>query len=53
VQSLTPPVNDHLMELLMMIDVPRDRVEEIEEIVKRHHPEAGLEGVEPNIPEFP
>jgi hypothetical protein len=40
-------------ELLMMIDVPRDRVEEIEALVKRHHPEAELEGLEPNIPEFP
>lgn len=40
-------------QLLMMIDVPRDRVEEIESVVRRHHPEADLEGVEPNIPEFP
>lgn len=40
-------------ELLMMIDVPRDRIEEIEELVTRHHPEAELEGVDPNIPLFP
>ena len=40
-------------ELLMMIDVPRTRVEEIESLVTRHHPEAALEGVEPNIPLFP
>jgi hypothetical protein len=40
-------------ELLLMIDVPRDRVEEIEAIITRHHPEAELEGLEPNIPEFP
>jgi hypothetical protein len=40
-------------ELLLMIDVPRGRVEEIEEIVKRHHPEADLQGVEPDIPAFP
>jgi hypothetical protein len=40
-------------ELLMMIDVPRDRVDDIEALVKRHHPEAELEGLEPNIPEFP
>jgi hypothetical protein len=40
-------------ELLMMIDVPRDRVEEIEALIARHHPEAELEGLEPNIPEFP
>jgi len=40
-------------ELLMMIDVPRERVEEIEAVITRHHPEAELEGLEPNIPEFP
>jgi len=40
-------------ELLLMIDVPRTRVEEVEAVVRRHHPEAELEGLEPNIPEFP
>jgi hypothetical protein len=40
-------------ELLMMIDVPPARVEEIEALVKRHHPESDLEGIEPNIPMFP
>lgn len=40
-------------DLLMLIDVPRDRVEEIEAMVMLHHPEAELEGLEPNIPEFP
>lgn len=40
-------------ELLLMLDVPHGRVEEIEALVKRHHPEAELEGLEPNIPEFP
>lgn len=40
-------------ELLIMIDVPRGRVDEIEDIVKRHHPEADLQGVEPDIPAFP
>ena len=40
-------------ELLMMIDVPRTRVDETEAVVRRHHPEAELEGLEPNIPEFP
>jgi len=40
-------------ELLVMIDVPHARVEEIEAIVARHHPDAELGGLEPNIPEFP
>jgi hypothetical protein len=40
-------------ELLMMVDVPKDRVEEIDELVKKHHPEAELEGTEPTVPPFP
>jgi hypothetical protein len=40
-------------ELLVMVDVPKDRVEKIEELVKKHHPEAECEGVEPFMPPFP
>ena len=40
-------------QLLPMVDVHRDRVEEVEALVMRHHPEAELEGVDPNIPIFP
>ena len=40
-------------QLLMMIDVPRDRVEATEALVRRQHPEAELEGMEPNMPLFP
>jgi hypothetical protein len=40
-------------ELLMMVDVPRARIEEVEAVVLRHHPEADLEGIEPNMPLFP
>ncbi len=40
-------------QLLLMVDVPRSRVEEIEERLQALHPEAHLEGVEPNIPAFP
>lgn len=39
--------------LLMMIDVPVSRVEEVEDLIKSHHPEAELEGTEPRIPAFP
>lgn len=35
-------------ELLLMVDVPRDRVEEIEAIVIKHHPEAECEGADPH-----
>lgn len=40
-------------ELLMLLDVPRDSVDEIEALVRRLHPEAELEGLEPAVPEFP
>ncbi|MGB0721111.1 MAG: DUF1269 domain-containing protein [Gammaproteobacteria bacterium] len=39
--------------VLMMIDVPKDRVDELSEMVRSHHPEADIRGVEPSIPEFP
>lgn len=40
-------------ELLMMIDVAKDRVHEIEDLIKLHHAEAHLEGEDPTIPAFP
>lgn len=39
--------------ILMLIDVPKSRVEEIEGLVKSHHPEAEVEGTEPTVPAFP
>lgn len=40
-------------DLLLMIDVPKERMDEIEELVHSHHPEARDEGADPNIPAFP
>lgn len=40
-------------ELLLMIDVPLARVEEIEALVKSHYPDADLKGLETMIPLFP
>jgi hypothetical protein len=40
-------------ELLMIVDVPLQRVEEIEAVVKSHHPEADVQGTDPTIPAFP
>jgi hypothetical protein len=40
-------------EILMLVDVAKDQVEKIEEMVKSHHPEADIEGTEPTIPAFP
>ncbi len=40
-------------EILMMVDVPKNRVEEIESLIRTHHPAAEIGGTEPNIPPFP
>jgi hypothetical protein len=40
-------------QILLMTDVPRSRVGEIEARLQALHPEAHLEGLEPNIPAFP
>lgn len=39
--------------VLLMVDVPKDRVEEIKGLVHRTHPEASDHGLEPTIPAFP
>jgi hypothetical protein len=40
-------------ELLVIADVPRTRVEDITERVKKGHPDAEPEGTEPRVPAFP
>jgi hypothetical protein len=42
-----------LGQILVLVDVPKHRAEEIERSVKQHHPEADFEGTEPTIPAFP
>ncbi|MEW6119274.1 MAG: DUF1269 domain-containing protein [Pseudomonadota bacterium] len=39
--------------ILMMVDAPSGRVEDIRKLVASHHPEAMNSGVEPTIPAFP
>ena len=39
--------------VLMMVDAPSGRVDEIKKLVAAHHPEAMSSGVEPTIPAFP
>jgi hypothetical protein len=39
--------------LLLMVDVPRSRLQEIETMLQDEHPEGRFEGVEPGIPAFP
>lgn len=40
-------------EILLMVDVPGLQVNEIEDILQASHPEAHLEGVDPDTPVFP
>lgn len=40
-------------QVLVLADVPKDRVEEIQALVKKHHSDANFEGTEPTIPAFP
>ena len=40
-------------KVLLMVDVPMRRVQEICELVHRRHPEASDRGFEPTIPAFP
>ncbi len=40
-------------QMLLMVDVPVARVDEITELVKKHHPEAEVNGTEPTLPVFP
>ncbi|KDP83515.1 DUF1269 domain-containing protein [Cupriavidus basilensis] len=40
-------------KILLMVDVPRGRVEEIEALLQQSHPEARFAGMDPAIPAFP
>lgn len=40
-------------QILLMVDVSRSRVEEVEALLQKRHPEGHFEGVEPDIPAFP
>jgi hypothetical protein len=37
-------------ELLILLDIPKDRIEAIKKLVAKHHPEATFEGLEPLLP---
>jgi hypothetical protein len=40
-------------QILMMVDVPKDSVETVTKMIRKHHPEADMHGIEPTIPAFP
>jgi hypothetical protein len=40
-------------KILMMVDVPKRRIEEITDMIREHHPQADVRGRDPSIPAFP
>jgi hypothetical protein len=40
-------------QILMLVDVPKQRIEEIQTSIRKHHPEADFEGVEPTVKVLP
>lgn len=37
-------------ELLVMVDIPKERIEAIRQLIIKHHPTAQFEGIEPLLP---
>jgi len=37
-------------ELLVMVDVPKERIDAISQLITKHHPSAQFEGIEPLLP---
>jgi len=40
-------------DVLLMLDISRERKNEVTEMVKKYHPDSDFGGVEPSIPAFP
>lgn len=40
-------------KILMIVDIPRRQVDKISRMIKKHHPEADMRGLDPTIPAFP
>lgn len=40
-------------QILMLVDVPKERVEKVQASIREHHPEVDFGGTEPTIPAFP
>ena len=53
VARFTLPTQEDLKNLGAQIQSLEERVEQIEAMVKSHHPDADIEGTEPHIPAFP
>jgi hypothetical protein len=39
--------------ILLMLDVPKERIDEVQGIMRSHHPEVEDHGIDPDIPRFP
>ena len=37
-------------EFLLLIDIPKNRIDELSKAIKKHHPEAEFDGIEPLLP---
>ena len=37
-------------ELLVMVDLPKERIDDISKVIVKHHPNAEFEGIEPILP---
>ena len=40
-------------KILFIVDVPVEKVQQINDMITKHHPEADMRGLEPRIPAFP
>ncbi len=40
-------------ELLILLDIPKHRIDEVSKLIIKHHPEAEFEGTEPIMPPMP
>ena len=40
-------------QILLMVDVPLHRIDEVKALIKQHHPDAEDHGLEPSVPAFP
>jgi len=37
-------------DLLVLVDIPKERIETIKQLITTHHPQAEFEGIEPLLP---
>ena len=40
-------------KVLAIVDIPKNRMDEVTKLVRRHHPDAEAHGRDPTIPAFP